>query len=324
MKNLNKISILFLFVFLSCSKSHHREGEEVVGLIVDTPKPADYYEDHACDDSVSFKNPIKKGRSTAATQPAPSPNRKIASASDLYGMAGNKGCEDLTRSELDDLEYSARRFNGSLIDPRDYEKSTDGFQNYLNDVGVISKFSASEMVSAHKPGKAKECGYENLRPAQCRWPSGAVQGLLAGELRGVINNGDAYGAKKITLRNWWRPSCYNKKVGGAKASDHMQARGFDLDFSSAKDRAIAQKYLCDLYREEAFNLQVGIGCRTLHIGMGSPKRLGNHASNGSRFWTYGSLQKCELKRLKDDKCWVMNSRGDKRIYSSKGGFSGAL
>ncbi|MCR9204241.1 MAG: D-Ala-D-Ala carboxypeptidase family metallohydrolase [Halobacteriovoraceae bacterium] len=319
------ILIISLIFVVSCSHSNRQEGEEVVGVVVDTPKPDSYYEEHACDDHVPFKNSIGKGRSTAAQQPEPSPNRKIASASDLYGMAGNQGCSDLTRSELDDLEYSARRLNGSLIDPRDYEKSTEGLQNYLNDVGVISKFSANEMVQPNKPGHAQNCGYKSLRPVRCRWPSGAVQGLLAGELRGVINGGDPYGAKKITLRNWWRPSCYNKKVGGAKASDHMQARGFDLDFSSAQDRAKAQKYLCDLYREEPFNLQVGIGCRTLHIGMGSPKRLGNHAPNGSRFWTYGSLQSCGgLKRLNTDKCWLIDRSGNKRIYSSKNGFKGAL
>lgn len=318
-------NLIFILIFVvSCSYSHHKEGEKVIGVVVDTPKPADYYEEHACDDHVPFKNPVTSGRSTAAQQLEPSPDRKIASASDLYGMAGNSGCSDLTRSELDDLEYSARRFNGSLIDPRDYAKSTEGFQNYLNDVGVISKFSAKEMVTPHRPGHASACGYKSLRPERCRWPSGAVQGLLAGELRGVINDGDPYGAKKITLRNWWRPSCYNKKVGGAKASDHMQSRGFDLDFSSANDRAKAQKYLCDLYRKEAFNLQVGIGCRTLHIGMGSPKRLRNHAPNGSRFWTYGSLQSCGLKRLSGDKCWLMDNKGNKRIFSSKNGFKGAL
>ena len=129
-----------------------------------------------------------------------------------------------------------------------------------------------------------------------------IQAIIAGKMRDIIDD-------SIAIRNWWRPECYNKAVGGAKRSDHLKARGFDLDFRTAKQRARAQLFLCQLYKKKPFNLQVGIGCKTLHIGVGSPKRFPQFPSDGSRYWTYGSLGRCSLKRLPEDKCW--------RIYQGK-------
>ncbi len=312
---MKKLMILPILL-LSCSNSHHHDLKERP-LVVDIERPADYYENHDCDKTGRGKPLVKVERKK-------NPQRKIASSSDLYSMAKSKSCPDLTRGELDDLEEAARRFDGDLIDPSDYGYSGSDLQAFLDASGVISKFSASEMISPHRPAAAQKCGKRVLLPPKCRWPSGAIQGLLAGKLREVINDGDAFGSNGITLRNWYRPSCYNSKVGGAKSSDHMQARGFDLDFASPRQRAIAQKYLCDLYRKKPFSLQVGIGCQTLHIGIGSPKRLKNHHSDGSRFWTYGSLQRCGIKRLKTDKCWLTNDGWNKRIYTSAKGWRGAL
>jgi hypothetical protein len=241
-------------------------------------------------------------------------------------MAGTKSCPDLTKQEIRDLDRTANLLNGSLDDPRDYRKSGEGFQAYIDDVGVISRFTASEMISPHRPHHARACGYKNgLLPNRCRWMSGAVQGLVAGKLREEINNGDPYGPKSITLRNWWRPRCYNDRVGGAGQSDHIQARGFDLDFPTAKDRAKAQKYLCELYkREKPFNMQVGIGCQTIHIGLGSPKNMrGRFGPDGSRFWTYGSLRNCGIKRLNGDDCWQVKGN-QKRIHTDERGYRGGL
>jgi hypothetical protein len=179
------------------------------------------------------------------------------------------------------------------------------------------------MITPHRPAVAIKCGYKKLLPARCRWSSAAVQGLIASKLREVVNDGDPYGKNSITLRNWWRPKCYNKSVGGANRSDHVQARGFDLDFKTPKQRAKAQKYLCKLYKEKKFSLQVGIGCITLHVGVGSPKRFSNFPSDGARFWTYGSLQSCKVKRISGDDCWRIDSKGQKYIHTDKP-TSGAL
>lgn len=320
MKNLT-LSLLILLFTLSCSNSKQGVGPEVV---IDTPKGADYYQQSECDeghkhgskDLIVVGPPAKKDKAS----------RKVSSVRDLLDMAGSSKCPDLTQQEIRDLDRTAQILNGSLDDPRDYRSSNEGFQAYIDDVGVISRFTASEMVSPHRPHHAQACGYsDGLLPAQCRWMSGAVQGLVAGKLREVINDGDPYGPKSITLRNWWRPKCYNDRVGGASRSDHIQARGFDLDFPSARDRAKAQRYLCELYkREKPFNMQVGIGCQTIHIGLGSPKNMrGRFGPDGSRYWTYRSLQKCGLKRLSGDDCWKVNGN-QKRIYTDERGYSDGL
>ncbi len=324
MKKLNQTTPILLLLLLSfaCSNSKN-EGPRT---IVDFPKPDDYYRHGECDeghgkgkDLIVVKAPVKMKEKVKSS-------RGISSVRDLLDMAGSKSCPDLTQQEIRDLDRTARLLNGSLDDPRDFSKSNEGLQNYINDVGVIEKFSASEMISPHRPHQARACDYKNgLLPAQCRWMSGAVQGLVAGKMREVINDGDAYGSKSITLRNWWRPRCYNEKVGGASQSDHIQARGFDLDFPTPKDRAKAQKYLCELYkREKPFNMQVGIGCQTIHIGLGSPKNMrGRFGPDGSRFWTYGSLQRCGLKRLQGDDCWQVKDN-QKRIHTDERGYRGGL
>jgi len=134
-----------------------------------------------------------------------------------------------------------------------------------------------------------------------------------------INKGKST-SSGIRVRNWWRPTCYNANVGGAKSSDHIQARGFDLDFKTPKERAVAQAYLCKMYREgKPLSLQVGIGCQTLHVGIGSPKRLSRYPSDGSRFWKYGSLNNCSIKRIKADDCWKQGHDGKLYIYTDSGG-----
>jgi hypothetical protein len=298
--------------------------------ITDNPKPRSYYEKSVCDET-GYVSHAKSGFAhtfapdKATKRKVASSKRTIASIKEMRSMIKSKNCPDLTRDELIVLRESAERFDGSFVNPIDFSKTTEGYQAYIDQVGVIDKFSAEEMVRPHRPQHAKTCGYESgLLPPRCRWVSGAVQGLLAGKLRAVINDGDPHGPKRITLRNWWRPKCYNEKVGGAEFSDHRQARGFDLDFSSPKDRATAQKYLCELYKREKFNLQVGIGCQTLHIGMGSPKRMAKFGPDGSRFWTYGSLQSCGLKRLAEDDCWRVNGSGNKRIHTTDSSYSGGL
>jgi hypothetical protein len=325
---MKKLVYVVLAFTISCSNSDTRES---VLNVTDNPKPRSYYEKSSCDQTGYVKHKevhVDHSNSRVfdpSTRKVASNERVISSIDEMRSMIKSSKCPDLTRDELIVLRESADRFDGSFINPLDYPKSEDGFQSYIDATGVIDKFSAEEMIRPHRPAHARACGYKNgLLPARCRWASGAVQGLLAGKLRAVINDGDPYGPKRITLRNWWRPQCYNKRVGGAEFSDHRQARGFDLDFSSPRDRATAQRYLCQLYKREKFSLQVGIGCQTLHIGMGSPKRMAKFGPDGSRFWTYGSLQKCGLKRLPDDDCWKVSGNGNKRIYTTNKSYSGGL
>lgn len=242
---------------------------------------------------------------------------------EFFEFEKSDSCSDITVDEITASKKLAKRLSGEFLSPTPYSNDVRGLQQYLDDIGVLSKFKAEEMVRPNNPSAAKACGYKKLLPPRCRWVAAGTQGLLASKLREVVNDGDPFGPNSISLRNWWRPKCYNSKVGGAGRSDHINARGFDLDFKTPKQRAIAQRYLCKLYKKKNFNLQVGIGCQTLHIGVGSPKRLGNFPKDGSRFWTYGSLQSCQLKRMTGDDCWRIDSRGKKYIHTKKS-TSGAL
>lgn len=273
-------------------------------------------QDHAHEHICQEEEPIVLGAVSArnpSSEKSIKPVRKLASVNELEHVLDDGACSDMTASEIRDIGEMIERLGGSLVDPYDFPESVSGLQDYLDQSGVISRFSAEEMVRPNNPAAARSCGEgSELMPPRCRWLSGAVQGLIASELRAVINDGDAHGARPIALRNWWRPSCYNRAVGGAGASDHIQARGFDLDFSTPQERARAQDLLCQMYKENPFNLQVGIGCQTLHIGVGSPKRLSQYPSDGSRFWTYSSINSCALKRLSTDDCWVRDRGG--RLY----------
>jgi len=222
-------------------------------------------------------------------------------------------CEDQNQEERDTLEELIRELGGTNIRAERYEKTVTGFQEYLRDGGVTKYFTSKEILSAHNSGAAQSCyGSEYLIPSHCRWPSALAQSLMAIEMRKLVG-------KPIKIRNWWRPNCYNTKVSGARRSDHIQARGFDIDFPTGEDRAKAQKFLCEFYKEKGeYSLQTGIGCNTLHIGMGSTKRLSRYPNDGSRFWKYGSLRTCNIKRLEGDDCWKQGPDGKLYIYTDDG------
>lgn len=291
-------ALSFLSLMMSCSQFNN----DVSKVIVDEPGLAQYESDGDC--SHGSEKHLDSSR--------------VPTSEDA--------CSDVTRKEISEIHEMIELLGGVVRDPSGYDHTERGLQEFMNDSGVIQRFSASEMVRPNNSSAAKSCGHTSLLPAQCRWESGAVQALLAGKLRGVINNGNKNGTKGITLRNWWRPSCYNKAVGGAGASDHIQARGFDLDFATPEDRATAQRWLCQAYKDRPFNLQVGIGCQTLHIGVGSPKRLSAYPADGSRYWTYGSLKNCRVKRLEGDDCWTASrSTGKRFIWTDENrGVGGAL
>ncbi len=297
----------------SCSSSSIKNIEADKPLIVDSIKPATYYtqdDQERCSEPHEFKKKLwPKKKLTKVWQ---GPSRVVASEESLLKLAGSAECKDITALEIKEVIETIERLGGKAVNPMDYSDNVEDFRKFMDDVGVSSYFDVNEMVTPNNAAVAKKCGNEELLPPRCRWLSGAVQGMIATKIYANINQ-DSKG-NEIVLRNWWRPACYNKGVAGAGTSDHIQARGFDLDFETSKERAIAQNFICQMYKEKNFNLQVGIGCKTLHVGVGSPKRLGNFPKNGSRFWTYESLDGCEVKRLSTDDCFVMDSKGKKHIH----------
>jgi hypothetical protein len=83
------------------------------------------------------------------------------------------------------------------------------------------------------------------------------------------------------MRNWWRPADYNKAVGGATGSDHIEASGVDLDYASRDDRRKAQHVLEKLQAEHDWlRMSLGLGGVTTHVGILTPR--------GARTWYYKS------------------------------------
>ncbi len=182
------------------------------------------------------------------------------------------------------IEY----FGGRAADPMLFAETPDGFQSYLDAVGV-TYFSATEYITPNNPRVAEGCGYSVLLPERSVWPRAGALGLLADQLRALVN-------EPVVLRNWWRPPCYNAGVGGAAGGDHPDADALDLDFRSARSRADAQRHLCNTYwladivapediepgsnLNPRLNMSLGLGGATLHLGLLS--------RNGRRYWKYAS------------------------------------
>lgn len=194
-------------------------------------------------------------------------------------------CQAIAPGELEAYAKIIKRFDRTVTPSKNLKRDKSGLQTYLNQTG-IRYFSASEIMTPHSETDALKCGLENLIPHQCIWPAGAAMLSIFDKIRDLIGG-------PITFRNWWRPSCYNELVAGAKASDHLLAKSMDIDFKSAHDRAVAQKFICEELWKKGENVQVGIGCNSLHIGLGSPK--------GKRYWLYDSIYDCPVKTL--DHCW---------------------
>ena len=191
------------------------------------------------------------------------------------------------------------RWGGNNADPTQFPLTQDGFQAYLDAVGV-TYFAAWEYVIPNNQTVATNCGYTILLPDHSQWPKAAALGLLADQLRALVN-------EPVTLRNWWRPPCYNNGVGGAPGGDHPDADALDLDFRSNRSRADAQRYLCENYWAQdllqpheiapgsnlnpRLNMSVGLGGITIHLGLLS--------QNGRRFWQYASY----TTETNSGNCW---------------------
>lgn len=157
------------------------------------------------------------------------------------------------------------------IDTFSSSQRLDAFEDYLAACGV-HYFPGREVAAAHKPFIANALGYGPwLLPHVRLWSRAAVLGLLADQLR------RAAGAA-VRCRNWWRPHDYNLRVGGAAASDHVDACAFDLDFGSRLQRGRAQKVVEHYYSVGMFDMSLGVGARTIHVGVFSP--------GGHRRWKY--------------------------------------
>lgn len=166
-------------------------------------------------------------------------------------------------------------FEGIFVNPFNYPKSLNGFQNYLDDTGVIF-FSAKEMTTPKNKSIASKYGYKVFLPKQEWWPRGAALAKLADFCR-------THAASPVRMRNWWRPKGYNEAVGGKSQGDHPTAHGIDLDYKTIYARRGAESFL-KFYQSHYpwLEMSLGLGYRTTHIGIMSPR--------GRRTWKYKSYK----------------------------------
>jgi hypothetical protein len=177
-----------------------------------------------------------------------------------------------------DRSYAIRRLGGKVVDPRSYPYTLDGFQAYLDAVGVNRQWSsARELTQPNHPSIAAKYGYRIFLPPQVWWQKGAAVALMQNRLRELVGG-------PIRIRNWWRPKGYNEDavVGGAPTGDHPDGDGADFDFQSEGAKWKGCKYAFDMLNSEPrMGISLGIysGPLSLHFGVNS--------RGGRRTWDHG-------------------------------------
>ncbi len=99
-----------------------------------------------------------------------------------------------------------------------------------------------------------------LMPPESTWDTGI-------RLLGIAESLSAYG-KVCEIRNWYRPEPYNRKVGGAGGSRHINASAIDIEFCSVAEKNKALKAALAMRQKFAQPAGVGVygeGSLVLHI-----------------------------------------------------------
>lgn len=194
------------------------------------------------------------------------------------GSAGGGGSNS-SAGEKGRWERMIRKYGGSVKRVSSYSNSASGFNRFLRDSGV-SHYDAWDLIVPYNSSAARRCGLSVLLPSKSEWVRGAALTLWVEEM------GRKAGAFP-TVRNWYRPTCYNNAVGGASRSDHIQARAIDVDFATTSQRRRAQNWLCNNWRS-SLNMQIGLGGVAIHLGAESPY--------GKRNWYYSSYRDSDKGR----------------------------
>jgi hypothetical protein len=199
-------------------------------------------------------------------------SKKRAIMADPELITANPGA---TSSQLDNA-WAVERLGGKPVDPRGYPETVEGFQSFLDAVGVNRQWSSAvELTRPNHPNIAATFGYTIFLPKREKWLKGAALALAQNRLRELVGT-------PIRINNWWRPAGYNEAVGGKTKGDHPDADALDLNFSSAADQKKAHDWvLANWYTAEP-RLAISLGdypsSRTvMHIGIQS--------RNGRRKWS---------------------------------------
>ena len=192
--------------------------------------------------------------------------------------------EPFGRKSPKESQETYKRFiemlGGQYVDSLQYINNFSDLDQFLRNSQIVN-FTAREIAIARTAEAAQACNLENLIPPQGNWMKAASILLIFEDVRRFIN-------APIWVTSWYRPSCYNRLVGGATNSDHISADAIDVVFKSKMDLKIAQKYLCEMYWHpqdgsliydwNPLNMSIGLGGTVMHLSLFSEK--------GRRYWYY--------------------------------------
>jgi hypothetical protein len=141
----------------------------------------------------------------------------------------------------------------------------------------MCKVNHPELLDPDEIGVRKIGEAAYLLPNQGWWERGAALALIADECR--RRAGEPY-----HLRNWYRPPKYNAAVKGAANSAHTIGAAIDCDLQSKRALDTWMTYLSRwVALDGIINMSLGIGRRTVHIGLDDVRRA-------NPVWYYASAE----------------------------------
>lgn len=182
---------------------------------------------------------------------------------------------EATPSELE-TAWAVERLGGKPVDPRGYPQTVEGFQAFLDAVGVKREWSSAyELTRPNHPKIAATFGFTTFLPKKEKWLKGAALALAQNKLRQVVGS-------PIVINNWWRPPGYNEAVGGKTRGDHPDADALDLNFRTAADHKKAHDWVMANWYSAEPRLAISLGD---YPSSPTVMHLGIQSRNGRRKWS---------------------------------------
>lgn len=124
------------------------------------------------------------------------------------------------------------------------------------------------------------------------------------ELIDMLEKLRTYVGGTISINSGYRTSAYNKKIGGASASQHIQGTAADIIVKNHNGEIIDGRLVCCLCQTLGFKGVAWINYRSTHVDMRSSgiyrgtesKGYGNNV--GGDFYKYFGITKAQIEKLK--------------------------
>jgi hypothetical protein len=175
-----------------------------------------------------------------------------------------------------DTAWAVERLGGKPVDPRSFPETVEGFQQFLDAVGVNRQWSSAvELTRPNHPNIAKTFGFTVFLPKKEKWLKGAALALAQNRLRELVG-------EPVGINNWWRPPGYNEAVGGKTKGDHPDADALDLNFRSAAAHKKAHDWVLANWYSAEPRLAISLGD---YPSSPTVMHLGIQSRNGRRKWS---------------------------------------